>query len=361
MHWAPNSFISRTIICRCSLNASNCCVGEQACRDWARAARRPAQRRSMCRAAGVLLALASCAALAVALPDNCGVAHYGHPTGAAQRLVQTRLGPGLADWTVRVPVPPSCRDATITGVEMVVCDADAPPNVSMSDALTARVHRPGNLSDSAAVNVTVHCVPPDASDTATLAPHLATTSVHHADTRSTYGSKELGSKDHVSTEIVTSGSEPNDVKWNEWTSTAATTTSTTTTTTPPLPPTPRVTAPPTVASTTEQVLPTPTKSKHSKKKSPHTLKVTIKITPESETSINDEQPQTYNVELPAVQSRQSLPAAGAAGGAGSRQDALYGALLQRQLARARALPLSLLGPHTLLLPRRHPLLYWPHF
>uniref|UniRef100_A0A2A4JH21 Uncharacterized protein n=1 Tax=Heliothis virescens TaxID=7102 RepID=A0A2A4JH21_HELVI len=302
-----------------------------------------------------------------------GVSRAGQLTGTAQRLVQTRLGAGLADWTVRVPIPPSCRDATITGVEMAVCDTDAPPNVSMSDALTARVHRTGQLADSAAVNVTVHCVPPEAPDATTAAPpYHATTSPHHADTRSTDEmlSKEQGSHEHISTEIVSSQPEPSDATSNEWISTVAMTTSTTTTTA--LPPTQRVTEPPTVAPTTEQIVPIQNKLTHSKEKSPHALKVTIKITPASDTALNEDQPQTYNIALPssvhreppAVKSRQALPALPArderaqAGAA----DALYGALLQRYMLGRALSPLSILRPQALW-PRRprRPLLYLPRF
>lgn len=178
-------------------------------------------------------------------------------------------------------MPPACENAEVTGVDMTVCDSDAAPEVTMSDALTARVHRTGQLADFAAVNVTVHCIPPAASKSPTTAPAPPAPTTPPAppsttDARSTY---EMFSDELISNEEIPNETPPNyfmdyDLTSNEL---MTPTTAAPTTVTPPLPE--ATTLQFETTSTTELVTTTRKKKIRPKVKKPRTLKVTIKIAP----------------------------------------------------------------------------------
>ncbi|CAH1645240.1 unnamed protein product [Spodoptera littoralis] len=238
-------------------------------------------------AAAVSAALSTAHNLRDTLPTNCGSASFGTPTGTAQRLIETQLKPGVADWNIVVPMPPACEQAEVTGVDMTVCDADAAPEVTMSDALTARVHRTGQLADFAAVNVTVHCIPPvpSTSPAPTITPAAPAPTTPPAppsttDARSTY---EMFSDELISNEEISNETPPNYLMDYDLTSNELmppTTTTTTTTSTTAVPPSPEVTTPQLETTSTTELITTTRKRKiRPKVKKPRTLKVTIKIAP----------------------------------------------------------------------------------
>ncbi|KAH9636226.1 hypothetical protein HF086_007178 [Spodoptera exigua] len=205
----------------------------------------------------------------------------GKPTGTAQRLIETQLKPGVADWNIVVPMPPACENAEVTGVDLTVCDADAAPEVTMSNALTARVHRTGQLTNFAAVNVTVHCNPSvlTTSSAPVTTPTISTPPVPTTPSATTPATDARSTYEMFSEELISKVETPLNYSANDGLTSNELTPPTTasTTTSPPLPEV--TTRRLETTSTTELVTTTQKKKIRPKLKKPRTVKVTIKIAP----------------------------------------------------------------------------------
>lgn len=204
-------------------------------------------------------------------------------------------------------MPPKCKNARVTGVETSVCDADEPPDVSMHDLVSARVHRRGQLGSYATVDVTVYCVlPPSTPSPATTAsPPLGaygaagTPGLQYGDARSSYEvlSNELISNEVVSGEVASGEVAPDGYTSNELVLKVVT----------PIPSV--VTVPPVETSTPHIQLtslvqsvdpPEPKESPQSNDLQPQSYDITIKIRPPSYDHNDKGKTLTYETRLPVL-------------------------------------------------------------
>lgn len=192
-------------------------------------------------------------------------------------------------------MPPPCAQAPVTGVRMRVCDGDAAPDVSLSDATSARVHRTGALAGFAAVNVTVYCILPPTPPPAPP-PSPPPPPPPPPDSKSTY---EMWSKELSSNEENSKESESVESFSAELTTTVKPSAITT------LPPPPQeTTAQVELTSPAAVVTPPPYKMIQPKEKRPQSVQVTINITPGNQVSPKEGVPQSNDLELPSLSNKE---------------------------------------------------------
>lgn len=204
-------------------------------------------------------------------------------------------------------MPPKCKNARVTGVETSVCDADEPPDVSMPDLVSARVHRRGQLSSYATVDVTVYCVlPPSTPSPATTASSplgaygaAGAPGLQYGDARSSYEvlSNELISNEVVSGEVASGEVAPDGYTSNELVLKVVT-------------PIPSVATVPPVETSTPHIQltslvqsvepPVPKESPPSHDMHPQSYDITIKIRPPSYDPNDKGKSLTYEARLPIL-------------------------------------------------------------
>lgn len=189
-----------------------------------------------------------------------------------------------------------CKNGQVTGVDTTVCDEDVPPEVTMKDLVSARVHRKGQLKSSATVNVTVYCVVPSSVTTPGMAPEH--------DTQSTYEvlSSELILKEVLSNEVKSIETVPKELTSNELKPKVVTSITKLVLTPATEAPTPHTE--PTVPSAPEEVTPAPEKPPHTGPMPPHTYKLTIKITPPSKKGKKKRRPHSHKVRVPSSNKKE---------------------------------------------------------